>query len=155
MTKLTILFVCTGNTCRSPMAMALMRRALDKRNRKDIIIESAGLSAHGQPAALNAILAIAELDNQYAQPLKAHISQNITADQLDRADFVAVMSSGHAESVAALGKDKDKIHILSAGEVAGIADPFGGDMEIYRKTRDQLEKAVESLADIVCSKERI
>lgn len=136
------------------MAMALMRRALDKRNCKDIIIESAGLSAYGQPAALNAIVAITELDNQYAHLLKSHISHNLTKDQLDRADFVAVMSKNHANTVAALGKDKDKIHILSTGEVSGIADPFGGDLEIYRKTRDQLEKSVEALANIVCSKER-
>ena len=56
----SILFVCTGNTCRSPMAAALMRRALDKRGRSDIIVESAGLAADGSPASGNAVAAMAE-----------------------------------------------------------------------------------------------
>ena len=49
---MTIVFVCTGNTCRSPMAAALMRQVLDKRGRRDIMVTSAGLAAAaGQPAA--------------------------------------------------------------------------------------------------------
>jgi len=154
---LLILFVCTGNTCRSPMAAALMRRELDKRGCKDIIIESAGLSAGGQPANPNAVQALLEFDPDYAEPLKNHISKNVTARQIESADYIAVMSKGHAEAISELCKTKDKhnIHILAADGAEGIVDPYGGDISVYRRTLPQLEKDVESFADTVCPKERL
>lgn len=153
---LLILFVCTGNTCRSPMAAALMRRELDKRGCRDIIVESAGLSADGRPACPNAVLALSEFDRNYAGPLKSHSSQNVTTRQIETADYIAVMSQAHADAIKAIFGDKIKstAHILSAGNTPGINDPYGGDLEVYRRTLDQLKTAVESFADVVCSKER-
>ena len=142
-----MLFVCTGNTCRSPMAAALMRRELDKRGRTDIIIESAGLAAFGEPASRNAVDTVAELDEKYAAPLKDHISRSVTAEQIEEAELIAVMSDSHAAAVIERGADPEKVSVLGAD--GGIPDPFGGDIEVYRRTRDRLEQAVSRLADTI------
>ncbi|HBT64388.1 MAG TPA: hypothetical protein DEB10_07000, partial [Ruminococcaceae bacterium] len=97
--SMKILFVCTGNTCRSPMAAALMRRELDKRGRLDIMIESAGLAAFGEPANPNAVQAVSELDEKYAQPLRQHRSRSVSAHLLEQADLIAVMSKSHAAAI--------------------------------------------------------
>lgn len=97
----SILFVCTGNTCRSPMAAALMRRALDKRGRSDIIVESAGLAADGSPASGNAVAAMAE----QGVDLSAHRSRPATPALLRQADILAVMSPSHAMAAVSMGAD--------------------------------------------------
>ncbi len=145
--SMKILFVCTGNTCRSPMAAALMRRELDKRGRLDIMIESAGLAAFGEPANPNAVQAVSELDEKYAQPLRQHRSRSVSAHLLEQADLIAVMSKSHAAAIVGRGVNPEKVHILSAIGGEGIGDPYGGDIDIYRLTRHQLEKAVACLAD--------
>ncbi|MDD4545897.1 MAG: low molecular weight phosphatase family protein [Oscillospiraceae bacterium] len=144
---MTILFVCTGNTCRSPMAAALMALELDKRGVQDIIIENAGLSAYGEPAAPNAISVIDELDQRSAETLGRHRSHNITEEQLINADIIAVMSDAHAGAAIRRGADPKKVHILSTKKESGITDPFGGDIDTYRETRDRLIEAVGALAD--------
>lgn len=144
---MTILFVCTGNTCRSPMAALLMRRALDKRGRPDIIVESAGLAAHHEPASRNAIAAMAEIDREYGAQLSLHESRQATPEMLKNADCVAVMNRNHAATAIIMGADPLKVHVLSAGDTEGIPDPYGGSLEVYREAREALETAVETLAD--------
>ena len=139
--EMTILFVCTGNTCRSPMAAALMRRALDKRGRADIIVESAGFAACSEPASPHAVEAMAE----YGIDLSAHRSRRATEEMLRGAELVAVMSPSHAFAALSLGADPAKIRVLAADE-GGVADPYGGDLAVYRCVRDQLEREIERLA---------
>jgi protein-tyrosine phosphatase/ribose 5-phosphate isomerase B len=91
---------------------------------------------------------VAELDEAYAEHLKTHRSRGVTAEQLKQADIIAVMSGSHAAAVIARGADPVKVHVLAA-EGGGIADPYGGSIAAYRLTRDQLERAVSALADIV------
>lgn len=84
---MTILFVCSGNTCRSPMAMALFR--LEK---TDIQAESAGISAqNGQPASMEAIRACQIL----GADLTKHKSRRITPEMINDADIIAAMTSSH------------------------------------------------------------
>ena len=139
-----ILFVCTGNTCRSPMAAALMRRELDKRGRTDIIIESAGLAAFGEPASRNAVDTVAELDEKYAAPLKDHISRSVTAEQIEEADLIAVMSDSHAAAVIERGPTPKGKWLGRTG----IPTPSAG---ISRFTAGHAtgEQAVSRLADTI------
>lgn len=131
-----ILFVCTGNTCRSPMAEALARRQLDKLGRDDIMVESAGLAADGSPLSANASAVLREIGLDIA----GRPSRPVTADMCRAADILAVMSPAHAAALTLrFGADADKLRVLE------IPDPFGGDMALYRLTRDKLDEAVKML----------
>ena len=102
---MTILFVCSGNTCRSPMAMALFR--LEK---TDIQAESAGISAqNGQPASMEAIRACQIL----GADLTKHKSRRITPEMINDADIIAAMTSSHKMQLLLAGCPQEKIFTLS------------------------------------------
>lgn len=135
-----VLFVCSGNTCRSPLAEARFRQLLAEQGREDIDVSSAGTSAYdGAPASEGAYLVALErgLD------LGAHRARLLTPELVTSADLILAMSSGHVARVQRLG-GSERVRLLSeyAGEegvTAEVADPFGLDVEIYRRTLDQLD----------------
>ncbi len=135
-----ILFVCTGNTCRSPMAEALLR---DKS--KTHTVGSAGLSApFPMPAAENAILAMQEIGID----ISAHRSRQLTESMVREADLILTMTDGHRAFMHTLfpfAKDKTFSLCAYAGQAGEVEDPFGGDMEVYQKARDMLSRLLEAL----------
>ena len=145
-TTYNLLFVCSGNTCRSPLASAMMEALLRERGWAHVRVDSAGTGAvHGAPAADHAItVAAAEgLD------LSTHGSQPLTTELLDWADLVLVMTSGQLEAVADQG-GAGKVALFTdfiegPGASEPIVDPFGGDLETYRETLAQLRTAGRSL----------
>ena len=146
-----VLFVCTGNTCRSPIAAAIARQVAEERGLGDIVAASAGTSAvDGQPASDGALLV--GLERQL--DLTAHRARQLTPELVDRADLILVMGSHHLERVEALGGG-GKAHLLTdyssrTNDGRPVEDPFGGDLAAYRATVDQLyaeiRRAVDRLA---------
>lgn len=141
-----LLFVCTGNTCRSPMAEVLMRKlAGDNLNWS---FASAGIAVlPGSLASTGARNAIAEkgLD------LSSHEARQVSVLDLQRAALIVTMTHGHRDALVEYYPEAaDKIFTIhsfgSKDSTADVADPYGGSIELYRMTRDEIETA---LADLV------
>lgn len=144
---MNLLFVCSGNTCRSPMAEALARKIAERRGIKDLNVSSAGTNAWDNvPATDEALLVGMERDID----LTGHRARKLTPAIVSEADLIFVMTPGHIEQVKQLG-GRGKVHVIDeyASGIAnqGITDPYGGDLEAYRQTADMLEQELEKLFD--------
>jgi protein-tyrosine-phosphatase len=143
-----VLFVCTGNTCRSPLAERLAKAAAARRGIADFTASSAGTNAwDGAPASDGALL----VGMERQLDLAPHRSRKLTREIVAAADIILVMSNAHLEPVRRLGGG-GKVHIIDeygsdGSSSEGINDPFGGDLDGYREAADSLERAIEGMFD--------
>lgn len=153
-----IVFVCTGNTCRSPMAASLFRQLLAERLGCDVddlgsrgfLVESAGLSAgYGSPASPEAVSLLAERGID----LVDHASRPLTTDTLRAADHVWTMTAGHLRAIQSSGAETGLDCGLLAPSGEDVADPFGGDRAIYADCLTQIEGLLRERLDQVLPKE--
>ena len=124
-----IIFICTGNTCRSPMAEGLFR-AHNGEEKTGLTAASAGLyTENGLPASANAVAAAGER----GADISAHRSQQLTAEMAENAKYLVCMTGAHYDRLCELFPDcADKIFTLLPED---ISDPFGGDLATYRRDR--------------------
>src|SRR5207249_10676249 len=151
-----ILLVCTGNICRSPLAAALLQRALAQRGINDLEVSSAGTGAwDGAPVSEGAYL----VGLERGLDLSSHRARLLTRELVDAADLILTMARHHRARVDELGGES---HVFVPGEYAGregdeagVSDPVGGNLEGFRDTcaatAGLLDTAVERIVTEVAS----
>lgn len=143
-----ILFICSGNTCRSPMAQALFLQQITSRAGNDLSVMSAGIMAYpGAPATNSAVEAMREFNID----LSRHRAQLLNPDLVDEADLILTMTA-HQCSLLQKKYPHKRENILTISNYAGLGDedvddPFGMTIEDYSRTAKQIKAMVERIVD--------
>ncbi|MFW6146646.1 MAG: L-threonylcarbamoyladenylate synthase [Planctomycetota bacterium] len=155
MTERQILFVCTGNTCRSPMAAGVAKAMLAERrgcpigelDRRGWHVLSAGTVAGAGAPATEAAMVVA---SERGADIAAHRSRPATADVIRSSDLILCMTEAHRQQIIQIAPTAaDRVERLDPQR--DIADPVGGSAATYRRTIDQIARAVEARLDSLLS----
>ena len=142
-----VVFVCTGNTCRSPLAAGALTQELGAEASR-VDVSSVGTGAwEGEPASEYSV----EVAARDGIDLKAHRSRRATPALLRQADLVLVMERSHLEAVRNLGADSGRTFVISEWPVPGepdltVSDPFGGSIEAYEECWRRIRRHVRRAA---------
>jgi protein-tyrosine-phosphatase len=143
-----ILFVCTGNTCRSALAEGIARREAIDRGLIEFDVSSAGTSAwNGAPASDGGLLVALE----HGVDLSEHRARQLTREIVMEQDVILVMGPHHLERAEALGGEGKSYRLTDyaahGASDRAVSDPFGGDLEVYRATYEELEREIKRVFD--------
>lgn len=152
LSSMIILFVCTGNTCRSPMAEVMMRKLvaeklgceIDALENKGVLIASAGVAA--APGCAPSPEAVVVMEEQSLN-LANHASQPLTEKLIRHADVIYTLTSGHRQAILRRWPDAaSRTHTIRS-DGGDISDPIGGPVTIYRECAAQIESALRLRID--------
>ena len=147
-TRRLLLFVCTGNICRSPMAEYMLKKRLGPDSCWHVT--SAGtFASYGAPASENAVKVLAERGVN----LRSHLSKPLTRDLIDGAALIVVMTAAHREQLLEhVGGISEKLFTLksfTSGGEGDVQDPIGLSIDTYRAVRDEIESALPELTGLL------
>ncbi|MEI7850508.1 MAG: low molecular weight protein arginine phosphatase [Kiritimatiellales bacterium] len=140
-----LIFVCTGNTCRSPMAEGLLKHMIGPEYGWEI--SSAGVcAANGDSASPNAVEAMRER----GMKISAHRSRHLSPELIKEADMLVVMTCGHRDAIVAIAPESaGKVFLLKSFGIPqstlDIYDPVGEALDVYRRVRDEIDAALPDL----------
>ncbi len=140
--KFVITFVCTGNTCRSPMAESMFKAFLSEHN-NEAIVKSRGIAANeGEPASAHAISVMKE----QGIDISNHKATNLTENDVFDTDLFVCMTNGHANLLVRCGVSAENITVLN------VSDPFGGTKQDYLDCAEQISSSFGRLYELIREK---
>ena len=149
-----IMFICTGNICRSAMAHKLLEKKLEQNNRSDVEVFSCGTFANPKEKSTYSAL---EVMKEYEVDLSSHQATNIFKSPIQDMDLILCATTSHKYFVLQQYPDlegkvftmKEYVHFDESGKDIDISDPWGYDIEIYRFCAGEIDTCLDKLLEMI------
>lgn len=142
-----IMFVCTGNICRSAMAERLLKKKIKEKDlEKEFYVCSSGISAY--PNDVSTYEAVYVMQNEYGIDIKDHRATNVKASKIKEMDLILAMTKSHKDMLIMMFPElKEKIYTIKeyVGLQGDVLDPYGGTIKIYSNCAKELNEYIDML----------